>query len=533
MRLGLAGALLLSTTLPVQATGIETAVAAFAGWYASIGVTGQLLVQVGVGLALTAASYGIQYLVSGAGRRQGQASREAQGTQVPEFDALLEAVLAYGTVTRAGGVFFNKTVADSGSSAPDRWVFGLALSEGECDGLVSLIINGVECTFDSAGDAVTAPWFDGSISYLSVSFRAGTTTQAIDPILAARFPSPPDDFYPGESDRATRWTEYRQRGVATLVIDAAYGDDADHHTKLWGVAGVPQIQVRFRGREVYDRTDPTQDPDDASTWTWSDIATVAIEDYICHPMGWQADRDEIDDDAARESLAIDREYIPTLAGTEQRGRVNGAVSSTEAPTDVLAAMAQQNRATISKDGAAYRIRSDRSAEAVTTIHAGQWLREGTITMQNEPDSRATIGGLIGQFYPASRLGQAAETAYPSTALDDDAADRVTFRFCDSAAATQRLLYAMRAENGEGRTISGSFDISVLVAMGKSNRVLEVGDVVNFEGAAPYSDLDGLYRVDSIALNPMAFSVSLSLTGTSAAVIDGWSTALETALADVA
>lgn len=533
MRLRIAAALLLSTTVPVQATGIEAAAFAIGQWYATLGVAGQLLVQVGVGLALTAASYGIQYLVSGAGRRQGQASREAQGTQVPEFDALLETTLAYGTVTHAGGVFFNKTVADSGSSAPDRWVFGLALSEGQCEELVSVIINGVECSFDSGGDATTAPWFDGSISYLSASFRSGATDQAIDPIISARFPSPPDDFYPGEADRVTRWAQFRQRGVCTLVIDAAYGDDADHHTELWGVAGVPQLQVRFKGRKVYDRTDPTQDPDDASTWTWSDIATVAIEDYICHPLGWQADRDAIDDTAARESLAIDREYIPTLAGYEQRGRVNGVVSSTEAPTDVLASMAQQSRATISKDGASYRIRSDRAAEAVATIHARQWLRDGTISMQNEPDSRATIGGLIGQFYPASRLGQAAETAYPSTALDDDAAERVTFRFGDSAAATQRLLYAMRAENGEGRTISGTFDLSVLVAMGKSNRVLEVGDVVNWQGASPYSDLDGLYRVDSIAINPMAFAVSLSLTGTSATIINGWSTALETALDDVA
>lgn len=529
-RLSLTTLLLLAASAPAQAdpVSIGAAVNGIALWYASIGAVGQLLVQVGVGLALSAASYGLSYLIGGAGKRQQQAQQEAPGTQLPEFDALLEAGRAYGTVTHAGGVFFHKTVAASGSSAPDRWVFGLALSEGICDELVSVSINGTECFFNSSGDAVTAPWFDGSVVYARASFRSGTGSQAIDSIIAARFPSPPDDFYPGDAARVTKWAAFQQLGVCTVVLDLDYGNSADHHSELWGVAGIPQLLIRFKGLRLHDRTDPAQDPDDSSTWTYTDTATVAIEDYLCAEIGGQVDRDDIDDTAATESIEIDRDYVPTLAGSEQRGRINGMVHASEAPVNVLEAMAQQNRATISKTGGSYVIRADRAAAAVATIHKGQWLRSGTIQMQNGPDTRSIISGVVVQFYPAERFGQSAETAYPGTALDDPTAERITLPYCDSAPQAQRLAYAMKTENGLARTISGVFDISVLVAAGKANRTLEVGDVVNWEGAAPYSDIDGLYRVDGISINS-DFTVSLSLTGTGASVITGWSTALETAL----
>lgn len=48
-----------------RADPVTGAIMAVAGWYASIGFVGQLLVQVGVGLVLSAASYGLSYLLAG------------------------------------------------------------------------------------------------------------------------------------------------------------------------------------------------------------------------------------------------------------------------------------------------------------------------------------------------------------------------------------------------------------------------------------------------------------------------------------
>lgn len=524
------GALLVVT--PASADPISATITAIGTWYASIGVVGQLVVQAAIGAALSLASYGLSYLLSGGGKKQEQGQRtDTEGTKLPEMDGLLEVCRAYGKVVTAGAVFFSKTTLGSGATQPNRWVLGLALSEGICDGLVSVIINGVECQINDAGTPLNAPWSSGGSVYFTASFRSGTESQSRDSLISSRFGSPPDDFYPDAADRSTRWTEFRQRGVATVVLDMDWGTDADHHVELWGVGGVPQLQVKLRGLRVYDRTAGNQDPDDPTTWTWSDIATIAIEDYLVAGIGADADRDEIDGVAAAESIAIDREYVPVVAGgVEQRGRINGIVYSRQSPVDVLGGMAQQSRATIQKTAGSYAIRSDRPAVPVATIWKGQW--RDSWSMQGGPDVRSRSSGVVAQFYPAVRLGDASEIAYPSTALDDPNATRVTLPFCDSPSAAQRLAYAIKTENGLGRTISGVFDPSVLVAPGKANRQLEVGDCIRWDAPSPYDDINGLYRVDDIRINA-DFSVSLMLSGTSADIISGWSTALEVAFAATA
>lgn len=515
MRRFFALAFLLLLATPVQAAPVVAAVGAVGAWYGTIGVAGQLLVQVGVGLALTAASYGLQALISGGGRRAEEARQDqAASVTLPEIDGLLEVVRAYGAITTPGGVFFRKTVADTGAAGPNRHVLGLALSEGVCDGIESININGVECLFDSNGVPQTAPWNDGfGNTYLSISFRDGDPDQAIDPIIAARFPDEDVNF--------------RQRGVCTLVLDMHFGTDAEHHTELWGTTGIPTVLVRLRGLRCYDRTDPTQSASDPDTWTFTDIATVAIEDYLIAEMGGQIGRAEIDGTAAAESIGIDKDWVATLDGQERRGRVNGLVYSSEANVDVLGAMAQQNRAVISRSQGLYRIRADRPPVPVATIHQGQW--RGSVSFTGARETRSMVEGVVVQFYPASRLNQSAETSWPASALDDPNAQRVTLRHADSPAQAQRLGYGLVQDSAAGRTVSGLFDMSVLVAMGKANNMLEVGDVVRFEANAPYDGMSGLYVVDAPEINA-DFTVSLALREASETAMPGWSTALETAFA---
>lgn len=531
-RLALALLLLLASATAAQADPITAAITAVAGWYASIGVVGQLLVQVGIGLALSAASYGLSYLIGGGGKKQTQAEAQTvDGIDIPEFSGLLRVRRVYGETTTTGGVFFNKTVA-VGGSAPNHWLFGLTVSEGICERLMSLIINGVECELDISGNPITEPWYNVSGNKLSASFRSGTDSQAIDPIILSRFPSPPDDFYPGDAARVAKWTQFRQRGVCTVVLDLTCGADRDEHTELWGAGGIPDIKLRVRGLRVYDRTKPAQDANDPTTWTWSDNATVVIEDYLCAEIGGQIARAEIEDAQVKESIAIDAEWLPTLAGMERRGRVNGIVTSEESPIDVIGSMLQMNRGILRKSEGQYIVRSDRPAAAVSTIYKGQWLREGSISAQNEPDTRSEVSGIVAQFYAATRFGESSETAYPAAALDDPTSTRVTFRFGDSAAQVQRLSFNMLTENQIGKTVSGQFDISTLVATGKSNRLLEVGDVTNWDAPEPYDDMNDLYRIDSPSVNA-DFTVSLSLSGTTPNIINGWSTALETPLEEAA
>ncbi len=511
---------------PGTLTAIGTAAQAI---WASIGVVGQ---QIVVGLALTAVSYGISYLIAGAGQRQSVAQADQLGVQVEELSGILERRRAYGRVITSGGVFFQKTVA--GTGAADLFYKGYTLSDGVCDGLEAIIINGIECPLDAFGNPQIAPWYNAAGNKLTVSFRNGADDQPMDPLIAAQWPTPPDDFMPDAADRTTQWAAFRQRGVATVVVKMSFGADAVEHTALWGAAGIPDLKFRVRGVKVYDPRDSNQSPTDAATWAWSELAALCQADWLTSDMGFAIDPAEIDWDSVRASAEVDAEWMTTLAGHERRGRVDGLVLGSEANDAVLSAMALQNRALVRRAFGMYSIHADRPTDPVATIHQG--LIVGALSYQNEPDTRAAVNRAEMEFAPASKLNQSAETAWQ----DDDliAADgqvlpqRQTLRFCDSPAAAQRLGYGTIKDNRAGRTLSGSFDISVLIAAGKPNgQLLEAGDVVRVWFGV-YQAMNGLYKVTSIEI-AQDFSVNLSLSGWDPDAVAGWTDALELPFEDAA
>lgn len=524
----LASLLVLAFVQPAHADPVTAAIGAVASWYLSIGVVGQALVQVGVGLAL----YGIGYLLTGGGKRTAQAQKDQVSVQVEELSGILERRRIYGRVVVSGGIFFQKTIAGTGTL--DLFVKGYALSDGICDGLDAIIINGVECALDSNGNPQTAPWYNSSGNYLQTSFRSGASDQAMDPIIAALWPSPPADFYPDAADRTTRWAKFRQRGVATVVVKMSFGATADKHTELWGVSGIPDLKFRVRGLRRYDPRDPNQSPTDASTWTYSENATLAMADWLTSDAGFGIDPGEVEWDSVRESANIDDYWQATLDGSERRGRVNGLVFGSEANDDVLSSMALQNRAIVRRAFGLYSIRADRTADPVCTIHQG--LIAGALSYQNEPDTRAAINIAEVQFAPAEKFNQSAETFYRDEDLitldGQELPQRMSLRFCDSPGAAQRLGYAQIKENRVGRTLSGTFDLAVLVAAGKPNgQLLEAGDVVRVWFGI-YQQMNGLYTVTGLEVT-QDFKVGLSLAGYDPDAIDGWSDSLETPFEEAA
>jgi hypothetical protein len=476
---------------------IGVAVTAIGSWWASIGVVGQVLVQVGVILALS----GISYLLTG-GSRAAQAQKDnLPSVNIPQRDGLLEKVRLYGTATSPGGVWYQNVKNGS------RYVFGVAISEGECESLVSVIINGVECVFGADGYAKTAPWFDGSVSYAQVSFRSGSDAQAIDPIIAANF---------------SEGVDFRQRGICTVVMAMEFGNDATHHATLWGTAGIPQLLFRIKGLKVYDPRDATQNPADKTTWKWTDNATLVEVDWLTTRMGFGMAKTDLDIPTIVESSNIDASVVATLAGSEAMGRINGRAFSSEANADVLVSMMQQNRGIIRRTGEVWGIRSDRAADPVSTIH--DYLLVGDISAQNEPDTRSALNTVYAEFQPYSKFNQKSETVYRNTALvtsdGEELSARASFRFGDSSAASQRLGYAMVTENRDGSSRTLNTDIAVLYAPGKANNTLEEGDVTRLE-LRLYPSLNGLYTVQKLEI--MAdMTVMLTLAGYDPTAISGWS-----------
>ena len=395
MRRMILAALLAIWASPARADPISIAatITAISSWWASIGIVGQVIIGLGIALLAT----GISYLLN-SGRAQNQATNEnIPSVNIPERDGLLERVRIYGTDTTPGGVFFQKVSATD----PSIYVYGAALSEGECDGLEALIINGEECLLDDAGNPLTAPWAVDGNRYLRVSFRGGTDTQAIDPIIASRFPEKPATF--------------RQRGVCTAVVEMLFGTDAEHHAELWGAGGVPQLLFRVRGIKVYDPRIATQSDTTATTWAWSDNATLIQADWMRCEMGFAIPAVSMDWQSVRESADVDDTYMVTLTGSDRIGRINGRAFSSSSNADVLDSMALQNRALVRQSDGVYTIRSQMAVQyPVTTIY--QDLLVGDLAYQNEPDTRAAINSVTAEFAPASLFNQSGEVTYSDAAL---------------------------------------------------------------------------------------------------------------------
>lgn len=509
-RLMLAASLLALTVAPARADPVSLGAAAvgIASWWASLGIVTQAVILVGVGLALA----GVSYLIGGAGHRQADAQTDRLASvNVPERDGLLERCRLYGIATTPGGVFFQQTVAD-GSPNLNVYVLGVTLSEGVCESLEAIVINGVECELDSQLVPQTYPWRDGANIYFELSFRQGTTSQAIDPLIASYFPS--ED------------TEYRQRGVATAVIAMQFGADADQHTLLWGASGVPQILFKVKGLRVYDPREALQDPDDPTTWAWSDNATLIEADWMTCAMGFAIPSGEMDWTQIALSATLDDQQQVTLSGSEARGRINGRAFSAQPNDDVLRSMGQQNRALFRRADGLQAILADEASESVATI----WddLLVGDINYQNEPDMRAALNTVHAEFRPASKFNQSDEITFQdadSLALDgQDYDQRIYLPYCDSPAAAQRLSYALIKENRAGRSLSLVLDIECLYAPGKANKTLQVGDVVLAEFAY-YPAINGLYKILNMEITA-DFTVALNLAGYDPATISGWTLALE-------
>ena len=504
----------ISTPAHADPVSIGAAIAGVASWWASIGVVGQALIGIGISLA----AIGISYLLNSGRMTERAANTNLPSVNVPQRDGLLDRVRIYGTDTSPGGVFFQKTVSNGITGNPSIYVFGAALSEGVCDSLQAVIINGVRCRIDSLGLPIDAPWFDGSTAYFQVSFRPGTDTQAIDPIIASYFPDEDTDF--------------RQRGVCTVVIAMKFGATSEQHSLLWGAGGIPQLLFQVKGLEIYDPRDAAQDTNDATTWVWSDNASLVQADWMRTEMGFGIDAADMDYGTVAIAASADDVTFETLDGAERRGRVNGRAYSSENNADVLDTMALQNRALIRRIDGKYTITSRSvSLSSVATIH--QDLLVGDIAYQNEPDTRSALNTVAVEFQPAVRFNQSAEVYYSDAALvaiDGQVYERrVALRYNDSPANAQRLGYGMIIENRAGRTLSLAADIAVIYAPGKANKQLELGDVVTVY-MRNYQALNGLYMVDKLDIST-DFVVQLALTGYDPNMIDGWSVDKETAFGD--
>lgn len=410
--------------------------------------------------------------------------------------------LVLGTVQTSGVIFFEE------DGAPPHYYAGYIIASHECAGLESMWVNNTRVFLDGI-DAASVPFFDGSTVFLSASFRPGTAGQTRDQIITDNS---------GDFD-LTYGTNFRQRGLCTIVIKARHANT--QQSELWGTgAFLPQVQFRVKGALIYDPRDPNQDFNDPTTWTWSDNAALCAARYMTFPWSQRPRFVEPDNvnwsQIARAADICDRWRTKADGSREKDFTVNGVITSTESPAQVLQGLlAAMNATPVVYQGKWFVDAYDRKNEPYATLHDG--LVVGNMSLRTERPAHETINTVRATFTSPERAYTPQETpAYVDA--DAKAADggipreaSLSLPYTEGNERAQRLSRLAIRENRRGRALTTEVDLQC--------RSWRVGKIIRVH-LELLPEMNGIYKITrrSWLRNGTAFALTMEEWS---ADIDDW------------
>lgn len=299
-------AALSATPAPVQADPISMAVAAAST--AMLGTGALTFTAFGVSLTGVSAAFAHFAIRATLGYALNALTKGQSGTagRVYMTNALGPALphqVIYGETKVGGAVFYR---ANTGGGNQYRHVC-VAFAGHEIDSYQEIYLNDEQVTLDGSGN-VTAP-----AAYVGARIltHLGADDQTADSTLVSE---------------VTEWTTaHRARGVAYLY--ARY--DTTQITD-----GEPVMTAVIRGKKVYDPREVSHDPDDDSTWVWSNNNALCIRDYLASDYGLSATSDELNDTAISTAADVCDEDVSGAS----RFTLNGAFTLDSQPDSIISAM---------------------------------------------------------------------------------------------------------------------------------------------------------------------------------------------------
>jgi hypothetical protein len=234
----------------------------------------------------------------------------------------------------------------------------------------------------------------GGFKAIQIFSRLGTATQAAYAALITAFP--------------TLWTvNHKGIGIADALLVEKGVSQGDFSTVYPG--GSQPLKVVARTGIVWDPRDGTQDPNDPTTWKWSDNAICVILDYLTHPDGWRINRSYFTGATAlpitKAAMDICDELVPLKSGgTEKRYRIWGFYGFDEEPRQVLARM-------LAVCGGWLQTLPD----GTIAIRAGAWI-EPTVTLTDKDILGYEIQHFVGEFDAINEVR--ATFTYPANDYQD-------------------------------------------------------------------------------------------------------------------
>lgn len=339
---------------------------------------------------------------------------------------------------------------------------------------------------------------DGQPDYpgnLRACFRTGSDSQLIDALIDQDYTNLPSTF--------------RQRGTATAVFRFNFGANQDAFTALWGQVQRPNPLMLVEGVKVYDPRDPLQSQDDASTWAYSNNASLVQTHYLRADFGGRIPVDRIDYDEIAISADWDDTLVGCLDGTFiRRHTVDGVVKLNQAPAEVLRGMLSANRGMVLEQGGRVWVQSSYPQESAFTITDN--LLAGGIEFVGSKPKRDDINRLRSRFISSEREYQT---------VDGPILDRADLQVTDGEVLeatldlpftldhrrAQRLQKAYLETSRLGKRISCRVDVRLL-AMAKGRIV---GRACTFQSDL-FPDANGVYLVANCGFVDNFSALELSL-----------------------
>ncbi len=465
--------------------GLAGASAVAGTGFAGLGVFGSL----GLSVALSFASAAIQR----AAAKQNQIVN-ANEIRLNTRQAIPPRRRVYGAPRVGGALFFEESVAP-------KFYRGFLMSDGPVEGPLEFYNSQTKLSVNfTTGEVRDAPY----AGKLKFSFRNGTKTQAIDPILAAAFPS--------------LATTFRQRRVATLVCEADWGANLDEWQALWGSLQRPNPTLILQGVPVYDPRDPTQflpdDPDDLdeldaaiASWKYSDTASLIQADYLWWKYGGRVPLHRMRWDEVAESATWDEGLLETKDGEKiKRHVIHGVVTAGQSPLQVISTMLTANRGHVARKGGFVTIQSSQPRKPVFTITDD--MVQGGFDFRRGVPKADTVNSMQLRLIDPRQEWQMVDGPLRENAeyIEEDGDIYVAtavLPWTPDHRRAQRLQWCALEDTRVARAQSLSLDLR---AFG-----LEAGDVVR-----RYSEVlprcNGLYRIQEVRFNYVTKSLDISMVG---------------------
>lgn len=382
----------------------------------------------------------------------------------------------YGYARVGGAAFF---IDDS---KPPYLYVGLLISARAITEYSATYIGTKRVQFQNNGLVNTGDFISSGVPRLVASFRLGSSTQAIDPLLATGFPNLD--------------AEFRQRGIATIVARYDFGLDAEDHQALWGNVQIPNLLADVKGAPIYDPRDPTQAVDDPATWKFSNNASLVIADYLRASYGGRIASSRMRWDEIATAANYDDEPVGLKDGSLQpRHTIDGVVTMNQPPVDVLQSMLAANRGFVVQSNGFVSLSSSKPRTPQITIN--DKLIAGGFEYRAARPRKELINKVRVRFVAEDRDYQVVDgpilvDAGLETEDDETLEGTFQFPFTRGHPRAQRLGFAAREESRLGRALTVPVSLDILA----QGNIPKAGSIIVIDSRL-FPAINGIYSLEEI------------------------------------